>query len=58
MENKKENSNQIISVSFFVERIIKPSGDVIIIVRGGNPQMPQTLFVGSSDEYCDFIHNM
>ena len=58
---KKEDSksvNQIISHSFFVERIIKPSCDVIIIVRGGNPQMPQTLFVGSPDEYCEFVHNM
>ena len=53
-----KNENQIMSVSFFVERIIKPSGDVIIIVRGGSPQMPQTLFVGSPDEYCEFIHNM
>lgn len=58
MEKKEKNPNQIISQSFFVERIIKPSGDVIIIVRGGNPQMPQTLFVGSPDEYCEFVHNM
>ena len=50
--------NQIISQTFFVERIIKTSGDVIIIFRGGNPQIPQTLFVGSSDDYCEFVHNM
>ena len=40
MDKKVKNENQIISVSFFVERIIKPSGDIIIIVRGGSPQMP------------------
>lgn len=55
---KEESKNQIICVSFFTERIIKPSGEVIMIVRGGSPQMPQTLFVGSPDEYCEFIHNM
>lgn len=55
---KKENVNQLVSQSFFVERIIKPSGEVLIIVRGGSPQMPQTLFVGNTDEYCEFIHNM
>lgn len=56
--SKEESVNQIISNLFFVERIIKPSGDVILIVRCGNPQMPQTVFVGSPDEYCEFIHNM
>ena len=54
----KDNSNQIISVTFLLERIIKPTGEVIMIVRGGSPQMPQTLFVGSPEEYCDFIRNM
>lgn len=56
--NKKIENNQIQRVSFLVERIIKPSGEIIIIVSGGSPQMPQTLFVGTPDEYCDFIHNM
>ena len=56
--NKKVNENQIQRVSFLVERIIKPSGEVIIIVSGGSPQMPQTLFVGTPDEYCEFVHNM
>ncbi len=55
---KKEIENSIVCVSFFTERIIKPTGEVIMIVRGGSPQMPQTLFVGSPDEYCEFIHNM
>lgn len=54
----KIDNNQIQRVSFLVERIIKPSGEIIIIVSGGSPQMPQTLFVGTPDEYCDFIHNM
>ena len=56
--NKKINENLIQRVSFLVERIIKPSGEIIIIVSGGSPQMPQTLFVGSPDEYCEFVHNM
>lgn len=55
---KKINKNQIQRVSFLVERIVKPSGEIIIIVSGGTPQMPQTLFVGSPDEYCEFVHNM
>ena len=55
---KLDNSrNSIERVSFLVERIIKPSGEVIIIVSGGSPQMPQTLFVGTPEEYCVFIHN-
>lgn len=56
--NTKVENNQIQRVSFFVERITKPSGEIIIIVSGGSPQMPQTLFVGTLNEYCDFIHNM
>ena len=56
--NKTVNENQIQRGSFLVERIIKPSGEVIIIVSGGSPQMPQTLFVGTPDEYCEFVHNM
>lgn len=55
---KEMDVKQFVSVTFFVEKIVKPSGDVLILVRGGSPQMPQTLFVGSPDEYCDFIHNM
>ena len=49
---------EFVSSTFFVEKIVKPSGDFVILVRGGSPQQPQILFVGSPDEYCEFIHNM
>lgn len=58
MEVKKTKKNEIISLSFLTEKIVKSDGSIIFIVRGGSPQMPQTLFFGYPDEYCDWIHNM
>lgn len=55
---KKLNENQIITSTTLVEVIIKPSKEVLYIVRGGNPQMPQTLFVGSPEEYCEYIRSL
>lgn len=58
MEAKKIKQNEVVSLTFLMEKIIKADGSSIFIVRGGSPQNPQTLFVGSCDEYCDWIHNM
>lgn len=58
MEVNKAKKNEIVSLSFLTEKIVKADGSTIFIVRGGHPQNPQTLFVGSCDEYCEWIHNM
>ena len=55
---EKINDKQIMSSTTLVEMIIKPSKEVLFIVRGGSPQMPQTLFVGSPDEYCEYIRSL
>ena len=55
---KKINEKQIMSSTTLVEVIIKPSNEVLYIVRGGSPQMPQTLFVGSPEEYCEYIRSL
>lgn len=55
---KKINDKQIMSSTSLVEVIIKPSKEVLYIVRGGSPQMPQTLFVGSPEEYCEYIRSL
>ena len=55
---KKIKENQIISSTTLVEVIIKPSKEVLYIVRGGSPQMLQTLFVGSPEEYCEYIRSL
>lgn len=52
------NEEKIISSTMLVEVIIKPSTEVLYIVRGGSPQMPQTLFVGSPEEYCEYIRSL
>lgn len=55
---KMINDKQIMSSTTLVEMIIKPSNEVLYIVRGGSPQMPQTLFVGSPEEYCEYIRSL
>lgn len=55
---KKISDKQIMSSTTLVEMIIKPSNEVLYIVRGGSPQMPQTLFVGSPEEYCEYIRSL
>lgn len=52
------NENQISTSTTLVEVIIDPSKEVLYIVRGGTPQMPQTLFVGSPEEYCEYIRSL
>lgn len=55
---KKIDEKQIITSTTLVEAIIKSSKEVLYIVRGGSPQMPQTLFVGSPEEYCEYIRSL
>lgn len=55
---KKENNENVIqSYTMLVETIVKPTGDELIVCRGGSPQNPLTLFVGSPKEFADFICN-
>ena len=55
---KEISEKQIVSFAYFVEVIYKPNKESLFIVRGGNPQMPQTLFVGNEKEYCEYIRSL